>query len=145
VSLAFHDHTYLVDFTIEHLPLKKGLMSNKKDPISDFVISATQKYEQENHIKFIGAAMPKRLVEMTPRLCPRLWLEMDVVPIVISYSSEKARFWYARNVDEQADSMARKCGEYYSRLIISCSGLVRSSSHTLKLGLLLEPTESSEL
>ncbi|KAI1811885.1 glycosyltransferase family 4 protein [Poronia punctata] len=115
VSLAFHDHTYLVDFTIEHLPLKATRIEGKhgRDLIADFVLETTGRYERENHVKFVGAAMPKRLVEISPRICPRLWLEMDVVPIVVSYSIEKARLWYSRNVDEQADSMARKCGEYF--------------------------------
>ncbi|KAI0397192.1 glycosyltransferase family 4 protein [Xylariaceae sp. FL0594] len=115
VALAFHDHTYLLDFTIEHLPLKVqkrdiGGPKGKRDIIADFIIKSTEKYERDNHVKFVGAAMPKRLVEISPRLCSRLWLEMDVVPIVISYSIDKARMWYMRNVDEQADSMARKCG-----------------------------------
>ncbi|KAI0876133.1 glycosyltransferase family 4 protein [Hypoxylon argillaceum] len=108
VSMAFHDHTYLVDYTIEHLPLKRG-GPQKKNLIAEFVIDAARQYEHENNVKFIGAAMPKRLVEMSPRLCSRLWLDLDVVPLVISYRPEKDRFWIARNVDEQADSMARKC------------------------------------
>lgn len=110
MSMAFHDHTYLVDYTIEHLPLKRG-GPQKKNLIAEFVIDAARQYEHENNVKFIGAAMPKRLVEMSPRLCSRLWLDLDVVPLVISYRPEKDRFWIARNVDEQADSMARKCGK----------------------------------
>lgn len=122
MALAFHDHTYLIDFTIEHLPLKAHKADvagakGKKDLVADFVIKTAEKYERDNHVKFVGAAMPKRLLEISPRLCSRLWLDMDVVPIVISYSIEKARLWYARNVDEQADSMARKCGEFLLFLI----------------------------
>ncbi|KAI8944080.1 glycosyltransferase family 4 protein [Xylaria longipes] len=91
VSMAFHDHTYLIDFTIEHLPLSKSVRS-KQDLIVEFIVAATRQYEHENNAKFVGAAVPRRLVELSPKLCSRLWLDLD------------------RNVDEQADSMARKCG-----------------------------------
>jgi hypothetical protein len=110
ISLAFHDHTYLMDFTIEHLPLHEG--APKKDAIVDFVIEAIKRYEYDNHVKFVGAAMPRKLVEMSPKLCSRLWLDTDVVPIVIELNTEKAGLWSIKHVDEQADSMARKCGEY---------------------------------
>ncbi|KAI0099141.1 glycosyltransferase family 4 protein [Nemania sp. FL0031] len=112
VSMAFHDHTYLVDFTIEHLPLEEA-GPQKKNHIAEFVIDAARQYEHENNVKFIGAAMPKRLAERSSRLCSRLWLDLDVVPLVISYRMDKESFWSSRNVDEQADSMARKCGEYF--------------------------------
>ncbi|GAW22151.1 hypothetical protein ANO14919_116860 [Xylariales sp. No.14919] len=108
VSLAFHDHTYLVDFTIEQLPHPGA--SGQDDAIVEFVIAAARQYEHENNVKFVGAAMPRRLVEeRSPTLCSRLWLDLDVVPIPISRSDEKDHFWMARDVDEQADSMARKC------------------------------------
>ncbi|KAI1174233.1 glycosyltransferase family 4 protein [Nemania sp. FL0916] len=114
LSMAFHDHTYLVDFTIEHLPLKKD-GPPKQNLITEFVIAAARQYEHENNVKFIGAAMPKRLMEMCPRLCSRLWADLDVVPLIISQRAEKDRFFDAKNIDEQADSMARKCADLRSR------------------------------
>ncbi|KAI2622270.1 glycosyltransferase family 4 protein [Xylaria nigripes] len=108
VAIAYHDHTYLVDFMIEHLPLKRSNL-RKNDHIAEFVMEAAREYEYDNNVKFVGAAMPRRLVEISPQLCSRLWLDLDVVPIVIPFSTEKARFWMNSNVDEQADSMARKC------------------------------------
>ncbi|KAI0817743.1 glycosyltransferase family 4 protein [Xylaria sp. FL0064] len=107
VSLAFHDHTYLIDFTIEHLPRSRA---DGKDVIVEFVIEAASEYERQNNVKFVGAAMPRRLIEERgPAICSRLWLDLDVIPLVISHSDEKARSWAAKSTDEQADSMARKC------------------------------------
>ncbi|KAI1434011.1 glycosyltransferase family 4 protein [Xylaria sp. CBS 124048] len=108
LAIAYHDHTYLVDFMIEHLPFKSSGLK-KNDHIADFIIDAAREYEFDNNVKFVGAAMPSRLAEISPKLCARLWLDLDVVPIVIPYSPKSSRFWMNSEVDEQADSMARKC------------------------------------
>ncbi|KAI0145134.1 family 4 glycosyltransferase [Xylariaceae sp. FL1272] len=107
VSLAAHDHTYLLDFVVEHLSGKDAW--GDKDVITDYVLDRVQKYEHENFVKFVGAGLPATLKKMSPTLCSRLWLEIDVIPIVVSVDGEEASFWDMKNVDEQADSMARKC------------------------------------
>ncbi|KAI1823935.1 glycosyltransferase family 4 protein [Xylaria intraflava] len=112
LAIAYHDHTYLVDFMIEHLPFDRT-SPHKNDHIADFIIEAGRTYEYENNVKFVGAAMPKRLAEISPKLCSRLWLDLDVVPIVIPYSTQSSRFWVNSEVDEQADSMARKCVMFF--------------------------------
>ena len=110
VALAIHDTVYLVDFSAKHIALDDT--SNKtQDPIAEYVLEEVQKYEHENFVKFIGAGLPTTLKYMSHSLCSRLWLELDIVPIVMRPDDEhKARnFWDAKLVDEQADSMARKC------------------------------------
>ncbi|KAI0401725.1 glycosyltransferase family 4 protein [Xylaria palmicola] len=116
VAMAFHDHTYLLDFTIVRLPRPKsgGREREKRDIVTEFIVAAARQYEHENSVKFVGAAMPKRLVDRSPTLCARLWLDLDVVPLVITLSSsEKEHLRISKNVDEEADSMARKCGEFF--------------------------------
>ncbi|KAI1371769.1 glycosyltransferase family 4 protein [Hypoxylon crocopeplum] len=108
LSIAAHDHTYLIDYMIEQLkpndPAHKG-----KDVIGDYVISQVQKYEQENFVKFIGAGLPVDLKHRSPMLNSRLWLEVDIIPIDFDVDTSETSFWEDKNVDEQADSMARKC------------------------------------
>lgn len=110
VAIAVHDTTYLIDFSLKHIPLDDAMIS-PDNLIADFVISEAERYEHENFAKFIGAGLPTTLEEMCPRLCSRLWLDMDIIPIVIHPTNEpkKAAFWDGKHVDEQADSMARKC------------------------------------
>ncbi|KAH9886354.1 family 4 glycosyltransferase [Xylariomycetidae sp. FL2044] len=108
VALAAHDHTYLVDFTVKRLTTD-GNSRDKKDVIADYVLEVVQRYENENFCKFVRAGLPARLEKMSPTLCSRLWLEVDIVPIVIPPEETGAAFWDAKNVDEQADSVARKC------------------------------------
>ncbi|KAI2601998.1 glycosyltransferase family 4 protein [Hypoxylon sp. NC1633] len=108
LSIAAHDHTYLVDYMIEQLkpnnPSQKG-----RDVVADYVITQMQKYEQENFVKFVGAGLPVDLKHMSPGLNSRLWLEIDVIPIEFDVDKSETSFWEEKNVDEQADSMARKC------------------------------------
>jgi alpha,alpha-trehalose phosphorylase (configuration-retaining) len=110
VSLAAHDTTYLVDFTVQHLHLKDE-SSRAEDVIADYVIEAVQKYEHEHCVKIVGAGVPPIITELSPTLCSRLWLQVDVIPLVLPQdrNAERPSFWEAKHVDEQADSMARKC------------------------------------
>lgn len=90
---------------------------------TDFVISELQKYS-ENHLeKIVGISMPEHVAKHCPRLCPRLWAELDIVPLVLSNvtlidrvsveqptedSASKSGGWDEKTIDEQAESMARK-------------------------------------
>lgn len=110
LAIAAHDGTYLVDFMVENLKPGDG-KPDGPDVIADHVLSVVQKFEREHFVKFIGAGLPTTLLPMSSTLSSRLWLEVDIVPIVIHphKDSDEPSFWDAKHVDEQADSMARKC------------------------------------
>ncbi|KAI0376251.1 glycosyltransferase family 4 protein [Hypomontagnella monticulosa] len=108
LSIATHDHTYLIDYMVEHLKLNDPEHKGE-DVIADYVISQVQKYERENFVKFVGAGLPLNLKDLSPTLNSRLWLDIDIVPIDFDVDSSESSFWDDKNVDEQADSMARKC------------------------------------
>jgi hypothetical protein len=110
VALAIHDTVYLVDFSVKHIMLDDALRMGQ-DVIAEYVIDTIQDYEHRNFSKFIGAGLPTTLKYMSPSLCSRLWLELDIVPIVMRPDDEhkEKSFWDVKRVDEQADSMARKC------------------------------------
>ncbi|KAI0834002.1 glycosyltransferase family 4 protein [Hypoxylon sp. FL0890] len=108
LSIAIHDHTYLLDYMVEHLKLNDPSATGK-DLIADYIISQLEKYEHDNLVKFLGAGLPLDLMQLSPTLNSRLWLEIDVVPIDFDVDKSETGFWDDKNVDEQADSMARKC------------------------------------
>ena len=70
----------------------------------------------------MGLAMPQHVARHCPKLCARLWAEVDVIPLVLPETSVLGRFishhaaptdgWDTRTIDEQAESMARKCVRY---------------------------------
>jgi hypothetical protein len=60
--------------------------------------------------KFIGCGISSSVLDHSGLLCSRLWLELDIVPIVIPAPAETSHngHWIEKPIDEQADSMARK-------------------------------------
>ncbi|KAI1382871.1 glycosyltransferase family 4 protein [Hypoxylon trugodes] len=108
LSIATHDNTYLIDYMVEHLKINDQSQEGK-DAIADYVVSQVQKYEHQNFVKFVGAGLPLELKKLSPTLNSRLWLEVDIVPIDFDTDQSEMSFWDEKNVDEQADSMARKC------------------------------------
>lgn len=115
IAVAIHDSTYLLDFSVQTIETKDAI-GQGEDPITDYVTKELETYEQTNFAKFIGAGLPTELLKQLPKLCSRLWLDLDIVPISIvpeveghEMNSKERSFWHAKCVDEQADSMARKC------------------------------------
>ncbi|EKD13983.1 trehalose synthase [Drepanopeziza brunnea f. sp. 'multigermtubi' MB_m1] len=113
VAVAIHDNTYLIDFSVQTIQLEDA---TGEDPIADYVVGELERYEHVNIAKFVGAGLPTELLKKAPKLCSRLWLDLDIVPISIvpelegyEMSSKEKSFWNSKCVDEQADSMARKC------------------------------------
>jgi hypothetical protein len=113
IAISIHDLVYLVDYCVDSIDLfdKSG-----QDGVADFIIKTMEDYERKNAAKFIGAGVPLDLIKKYPKLCSRLWLELDVVPISIApeqdglqMGTKERTFWESKCVDEQADSMARKC------------------------------------
>jgi hypothetical protein len=110
VALAIHDTIYLNNFSVTSIELSKNI-DHQDELIAGYIMEEIEKYEHKNLAKFIGAGLPVELQMMSPSLCSRLWLDLDIVPIVLRPDREQhgSKFWDVKQVDEQADSMARKC------------------------------------
>jgi glycosyltransferase involved in cell wall biosynthesis len=85
IGLSIHDATYSIDFSIKHLHFP----NNEPEPkaIADFIISTIIEFSKEHLMKFVGAGVTSRLVEISPNLCGRLWRELDIVPLVFHVRS----------------------------------------------------------
>jgi len=89
---------------------------------TEFIISELKNYSEEHMEKIVGVSMARHLADHCPRLCSRLWGELDIVPLVMSHSALIDRLSVGQNsneqdsggggwvktIDEQAESMARK-------------------------------------
>lgn len=122
VAIAIRDTTYLLDFIEERLEPKEG--SDAASSLTGFIISRLKAYA-ENHLeKIIGIAMPCHIADDCPLLCSRLWAELDIVPLVLPETSMRDHFPSKegshpepestqdvdpKSLDEQAESMSRKC------------------------------------
>ncbi|MCJ1282590.1 hypothetical protein MMC26_001915 [Xylographa opegraphella] len=115
VGLSANDATYSLDFTVRHLKELSESEEGRSKLVADFVIETMQKYQHEHLCKFLGAGITDTLFnDISPELPPRLWKELDVVPLIfrvgMNYPVDMEE---NQRVDEQADSMARKCVMYF--------------------------------
>ncbi|CAI7664038.1 unnamed protein product [Penicillium crustosum] len=119
VAIAIRDTTYLLDFIEKKFT--NGQASS--DEATDFIISELKEYSARHLEKIVGISMPEHVAKHCPRLCPRLWAELDIVPLVLSNATlidrlsieqasenpnPRSSGWNEKTLDEQAESMARK-------------------------------------
>ncbi|KAF2263943.1 glycosyltransferase family 4 protein [Lojkania enalia] len=139
VGFASHDGTYSVDFaaysltrgssgtstprsgyntprsgySTPRLPATLPEYEDRPTAFANWLIERISTYQSEHLYKFIGAGLTKKVVELSPQLPSRLWLELDIVPVVLKESNGKPHADKNRSValtvDESADKMARKC------------------------------------
>ncbi|OOQ87887.1 Trehalose phosphorylase [Penicillium brasilianum] len=117
IAIAIRDATYLLDF------IEKKYQPNEHQPCAneavEFIISQLKAYGEKHLEKTVGAAMHRHVAATCPNLCTRLWAELDIIPLVLPGLSLLGRFasraqvqpqsWESKTIDEQAESMARKC------------------------------------
>jgi hypothetical protein len=85
----------------------------------DFIVSELKAYGEKHLEKIIGACMPKHVADRLPRLCSRLWAELDILCLVLPESTLDDQYTSSvpkgtrkgdpKSIDEQAESMSRKC------------------------------------
>ncbi|KAF2733491.1 trehalose synthase (Ccg-9) [Polyplosphaeria fusca] len=118
IGLASHDGTYSIDISKHTLVIDIPTAEDRGDKLARFLVDKFDHYRQEHLFKFVGAGMTQKVVALAPALPSLLWRELDIVPVV--FPNDSARSSYPprvrRNsglVDEEADSMARKCVEKF--------------------------------
>jgi alpha,alpha-trehalose phosphorylase (configuration-retaining) len=83
---------------------------DRPSELANHIISSIFKYQQDHLYKFAGAGVTKRLATMSPQLPSRLWLELDIVPMVFEQGLKTTGVPIdVISVDEESDKMARKC------------------------------------
>lgn len=83
--------------------------------LSDHLVGTIQQYEKDHQCKILGAGIMKHVIDMSPNLPSRLWAELDILPFVFDRGLEEPlakKLYISPTVDEEADSMARKCIMY---------------------------------
>lgn len=97
------------------------------------MLNQLREYSDERLEKFIGLAMPTSVARKCSTLCSRLWSELDVIPLVLPEESNigvdhyvdhpvrKSTGWELKSIDEQAESMGRKCVRYVLPSLKQCA------------------------
>lgn len=115
VAIAIRDTTYLIDFFQQHSESQPGKELAGQD-VTDFIVTKLRNYSHEHLERFVGVGMPYEIANKCPKLCSRIWHELDIVPIALpqrfrvstSLSPNEVQE-EAREIDELAESMSRRC------------------------------------
>ncbi|KAJ5131500.1 uncharacterized protein N7515_007539 [Penicillium bovifimosum] len=109
ISVSIRNATYLLDF-IERSHAEGERPS--VEILTDFLITQLRAYAERTLEKIMGAAMPQHVADSCPKLCSRLWAELDIIPLVLPDSflmdmnETRAQI---KSIDEQAEAMSQRC------------------------------------
>ncbi|KAF8479153.1 trehalose synthase [Russula ochroleuca] len=84
LAISIHDSVYNTDFSSTILTYDASQSDKQTELIESHVISTLRKFSSEHLCKFLGAGVALSLLREAPNLCTRLWLELDIVPIVFN-------------------------------------------------------------
>ncbi|KAG6844069.1 hypothetical protein H0H87_010012 [Tephrocybe sp. NHM501043] len=84
VAISIHDSVYNTDFASAVIAYSPGDVEKNARAIREHVVEALRKFSTEHLCKFLGAGITLTLLRESPNLCTRLWLDLDIVPIVFN-------------------------------------------------------------
>ncbi|QRD92170.1 hypothetical protein F9C07_2224030 [Aspergillus flavus] len=111
-AIAVCDSSYLLDFA--QYDFRSGNRYQGGSKFSSFILAKLREYQEKHCEKLIGLAMQAEFAEKCPELCSQLWLELDIIPIVLRKAEEHVSWGLYeqeisyKSLDERAESIARK-------------------------------------
>jgi hypothetical protein len=133
VAFVIHDGTYSIDFATTTIGGDSSSSSEdsaatsetnsgtatpataeeRAEYFAEDIINKIKHYRDEHYYKFVGAGLTTKAVQICPQLPARLWLELDIVPLVLEPSSGRHNTGTPDTpkymlVDEEADAVVRK-------------------------------------
>lgn len=151
-----HDGTYSIDFATTSIggvssgssqasdasgetgsgSTTPGTAEERAEFFAEDIISRIKQYRDEHLYKFVGAGLTTKVVQTCPQLPSRLWLELDIVPLVLEPSSGRHNTGTpdAPNyllVDEEADAVVRKALGYVREVVCESTLTIPGSSARL--------------
>jgi len=86
IAISIHDSVYATDFASSVIDLPNTPNDPEKiaNVISRHVLETLRKFSSEHLCKFLGAGVTVSLLQESPNICTRLWLDQDIVPIVFN-------------------------------------------------------------
>ncbi|EGN95448.1 glycosyltransferase family 4 protein [Serpula lacrymans var. lacrymans S7.3] len=84
IAISVHDSVYSTDFASAVVPYTPNDPAKTATDIEVHVLQTIRRFSTEHLCKFLGAGVTLTLLKECPNLCTRLWMELDVVPIVFN-------------------------------------------------------------
>ncbi|PUU72501.1 hypothetical protein B9Z19DRAFT_1168589 [Tuber borchii] len=116
IGISIHDGVYSVDTCINKVIAEDG--EHLEDLIKKDANETIMLYSALHNAKFVGAGVTIALEKICPGICAYLWRELDNVGVKLRVQTEAISAFeddgkVPVDVDEQADSAARKCAMYF--------------------------------
>ncbi|KAH8102865.1 trehalose phosphorylase [Cristinia sonorae] len=83
IAISIHDSVYNTDFASAVIPYKPN-SPGQDAAIERHILQTLNSFSREHLCKFLGAGVTLSLLKEAPNLCTRLWLDMDIVPVVFN-------------------------------------------------------------
>jgi len=81
VGISIHDGSYTIDYVSEKIKLAQH-PSKAPGVVENYVIKALMQFSTDHLLKFVACGITQFLADLAPNLASRLWLELDVVPML---------------------------------------------------------------
>ncbi|PWW74165.1 Glycosyltransferase Family 4 protein [Tuber magnatum] len=116
IGISIHDGVYSIDYCINQLVVRDG--ENMRDIIKADAVKTIGDYSIQHQAKFVGAGVTLGLEEICPGISAYLWHKLDIVCVRLrvhttAFGAFEDTGSIPIDVDEQADSAARKCVMYF--------------------------------
>ncbi|CAE6442867.1 unnamed protein product [Rhizoctonia solani] len=81
VGISIHDGSYTIDYCTDKI---KCTQHPSKAPgvIENYVVKSIMQFSTDHMLKFVACGLTQFLVDLAPNLVNRLWLELDMVPML---------------------------------------------------------------
>ncbi|KAK7689152.1 hypothetical protein QCA50_007843 [Cerrena zonata] len=84
IAISIHDSVYNTDFASSTIKNQQSNPDDQASAIEEHVLQTLRTFSSEHLCKFLGAGVTLSLLREAPNLCTRLWLELDIVPVVFN-------------------------------------------------------------
>lgn len=106
IALSVHDSVYSTDFASASIPYSPNDPEKTAVDIEKHVIQTLRNFSSEHLCKFLGAGVTLTLLKESPNLCTRLWLDLDIVPIVFNIKPYLTESLTKPNIKHRISSVA---------------------------------------
>lgn len=99
-----------MDFAVHRIDAK----GDAAKTLEEYVVMRVRQYQDEHHYKYLGAGVTKATCDISPNLPARMWTDLDIPTLQFERNVVESDYLKQDevDVDEEADSMARKCVRY---------------------------------
>lgn len=107
IGICTHDGTYSTDYCIHQLNVDEHISpQDRANVVTKHVIEQLKFFSTEHCLKFVGAGVTEKSLEITPALPSVLWRDMDIVSMVYkcSYTAPKTGFSMDPELQGEQDS-----------------------------------------